>query len=200
MSSNNTQLTEKDLVKRVLQGDTLAFGVVVGRTEGLVARIVFKMIDNPEDRKDIVQDIYLKTYMNLAEFQFRSKLSTWIAHITYNTCLNYLEKKKLVLPGDDHQGEETGEGDQQEHSVTTADTGPETLIVKKELSGILAAEIERLRPLFKTLIVLYHQEELSYGEIAEITGLPQGTIKSYLFRARKALKENILAQYKKEEL
>jgi RNA polymerase sigma-70 factor (ECF subfamily) len=200
VSSNNTQLTEKDLVKRVLQGDTLAFGVVVGRTEGLVARIVFKMIDNPEDRKDIVQDIYLRTYKNLAEFQFRSKLSTWIAHITYNTCLNYLEKKKLVLPGDDHHGEETGEGDEQEHGVTTADTGPETLIVKKELSGILAAEIERLRPLFKTLIVLYHQEELSYGEIAEITGLPQGTIKSYLFRARKTLKENILAQYKKEEL
>ena len=200
MSSNNTQLTEKDLVKRVLQGDTLAFGVVVGRTEGLVARIVFKMIDNPEDRKDIVQDIYLKTYKNLAEFQFRSKLSTWIAHITYNTCLNYLEKKKLVLPGDDHHGEEVGEEDQQEHGVTTADTGPETLIVKKELSGILAAEIERLSPLFKTLIVLYHQEELSYGEIAEITGLPQGTIKSYLFRARKTLKENILAQYKKEEL
>jgi RNA polymerase sigma-70 factor (ECF subfamily) len=158
------------------------------------------MIGNPEDRKDIVQDIYLKTYKNLPEFQFRSKLSTWIAHIAYNTCLNYLEKRKLLLPGDHYEEDEVSGNETKENGKGIMDNGPESLFLKKELSGILAVEIEKLNPLFKTLVVLYHQEELTFREIAEITDLPQGTIKSYLFRARKILKENILAQYKKEEL
>ena len=73
-------------------------------------------------------------------------------------------------------------------------------ISKKELTFILKSEIENLPPVYKTLITLYHNEELSYEEIKEITGLPEGTLKSYLFRARKTLKENLLAKYKKEDL
>jgi len=76
----------------------------------------------------------------------------------------------------------------------------ENIITQKQLSKILAAEIGLLSPVFKTLIGLYHHEELSYEEISDITGLPQGTVKSYLFRARKLLKENILSKYKREEL
>jgi RNA polymerase sigma-70 factor (ECF subfamily) len=76
----------------------------------------------------------------------------------------------------------------------------EVLFSKKELETILATAIEKLSPVHKTLITLYHQEELTYIEIAQITGLPEGTVKSYLFRARKQLKDNLLNQYKKEEL
>jgi RNA polymerase sigma-70 factor (ECF subfamily) len=68
------------------------------------------------------------------------------------------------------------------------------------LSGIVQAEIGRLPPLYQTLVGLYHQEELSYQEMAEITGLPEGTVKSYLFRARKMLKEKLLSTYKMEKL
>jgi RNA polymerase sigma-70 factor (ECF subfamily) len=72
--------------------------------------------------------------------------------------------------------------------------------LQKELNRLLQTEIERLPPLYQTLIGLYHQEELPYLEIARITGLPEGTVKSYLFRARKQLKETILSVYKKEKL
>jgi len=76
----------------------------------------------------------------------------------------------------------------------------EILIHKKEISAMLLIATEMLTPIYKTLITLYHQEELSYDEIAQITQLPQGTVKNYLFRARKALKENLLSVYKKEEI
>jgi RNA polymerase sigma factor (sigma-70 family) len=197
-------LDERHLAEMVLRGDTNAFGAIIKSTEGLVAQIVFRMIGNTEDRKDIAQDVYLKAFSKLGGFKFQSKLSTWIGQIAYNTCLNYLEKKKLVLlPASNH-----GEEENREEALETlmnrqayhVNSETENLIFQKELSGILLVETENLPPMYKTLITLYHQEELSYEEISQITGLPSGTVKSYLFRARKALKENILAKYKKEEL
>jgi RNA polymerase sigma factor (sigma-70 family) len=182
---------DRSLVNRVLHGYTGAFAELVEKSEHLVAQIVFRMVDHPEDRKDIVQDVYLRVYDRLRDFRFRSKLSTWIGHIAYNACINYLEKKKLVLGGfEDSRFEER----------MTSGTESEILFTRKELEAILATTIEKLSPLYKTLINLYHREELSYAEIAQITGLPVGTVKSYLFRARKQLKDNLLTQYKKEEL
>ncbi|MEQ1555135.1 MAG: sigma-70 family RNA polymerase sigma factor, partial [Ferruginibacter sp.] len=77
---------------------------------------------------------------------------------------------------------------------------PEFETIKKETMKMLAKELDKLPPLYKTLITLYHLEELSNKEIAEITNLPEGTIKSYLSRARKILKDNINYHYKNEKL
>ncbi len=162
-------------------------------TEGLVAHIVCRLISNEEDRKDIVQDIYLKVFHHLKGFRFQSRLSTWVAQIAYNACNSELQKKRLplqVLP------EEAIGGD----GVSAGGTSADGSILQKELSGIVQAEIGRLPPLYQTLVGLYHQEELSYQEMAQITGLPEGTVKSYLFRARKMLKEKLLSTYKMEKL
>ena len=192
---NNTtgkKITDKQLVERVLKGDHNAFGMIIQHTEGLVTQIVFKMVSRKEDHKDIAQDIYLKAYKNLPGFKFQSLLSTWIASIAYNTCLNYLEKKKLVLVIDDDEKNE-------EHA--NSDTLEEyERLFQKDLNEILKMSIDQLQPLYKTLIILYHKEELSYRDISLITNLPEGTVKNYLFRARKSLKEIILQQYKKDEL
>lgn len=195
--------SDQNLVEKVLGGDTDAFGVIIRNTEGLVAQIVFKMINNAEDRKDIAQDIYLKAYHSLPGFKFQSKLSTWIGKIAYNTCLNNWEKKKPVLYDNLYEGTETDE-EAIERKTSKAIPGieneTENDLFKKELSQILSSEIERLPHVYKTLIALYHNEELSYGEIAQITTLPEGTVKNYLFRARKVLKESLLLKYKREEL
>ena len=153
--------------------------------------------------KDIAQDIYLKVFKKLSNFQFQSKLSTWIAQISYNTCLTYLEKKKLIFPGKIYNDNEPNDDVLELLSARSANFSKnetEISISKKELSFILQSEIENLPPIYKTLITLYHNEELSYEEITQVTGLPEGTVKSYLFRARKTLKENLLTKYKKEEL
>lgn len=200
--NNENNVADQPLVDKVLAGDTNAFKFIMKNTEGLVAQIIFKMIPNSEDRKDIAQDIYLKTFQNLRGFKFQSKLSTWIGKIAYNTCVNYLEKKKLVLLDNTNDDNETGDEALEilNNKIDPFNNETEKFIFKKELSEILTIEIDKLSPVYKTLITLYHNEELNYSEIAEITELPVGTVKNYLLRARKTLRDNLLLTYKKEAL
>lgn len=197
---NENNFTDKYLVKKVLGGNTGAFSTIIKNTERLVAQIVFKMISNNEDREDIAQDIYLKTFKKLESFKFQSKLSTWIGQIAYNTCLNYLEKKKLIFLEYNSDNESQDEALENCSYKINLDNETEKKLFQKELSEILIIEIEKLQPIYKVLINLYHNEELSYTEISQITQLPEGTVKNYLFRARKKLKENLLLRHKKEEL
>lgn len=193
-------MSDQTLVGRVLGGDTNAFRLIMKNTEGLVGQIVYKMVRNPAERKDIAQDIYLRTFQKLNTFQFQSKLSTWIGQIAYNTCLGYLEKKKLVLVDSVNDDEENEVLEKLNYTIDPFMSETENIFFKKELSAILKIEIEKLSPIYKTLITLFHNEELSYAEITEITQLPEGTVKSYLSRARKLLKDNLLLTYKKEAL
>jgi RNA polymerase sigma factor (sigma-70 family) len=198
-----SSVTDQQLVAQVLGGNTAAFGQLVQRTEGLVTQVVFKMIRHPADRPDIAQEVYLKVFKNLAGFKFQAKLSTWVGQITYNTCLHYLEKKQLVLvdpvePAPDDAAEEGRRAPPA--LVAGPDSDPETALFGQDLTGILGTAIEQLPPLYRTLISLYHQQELSYEEIAQITSLPDGTVKNYLFRARKLLKQQLLARYQRDDL
>jgi RNA polymerase sigma-70 factor (ECF subfamily) len=195
--------TDQYLVNQVLKGDQQAFARIVRQTEALVVQIVFKMIPAPADRQDIVQDVYLKAYSSLSGFKFNAKLSTWLGKIAYNTCLHYLEKKKLVfLPDTGEQDEEpSARLDNLNQQQRLLQHNVEKDLNGKELAAILNTAIRELSPpVYQTLLTLYHQEELSYAEIGEITSLPEGTVKNYLFRARKALKEKLLSGYKKEDL
>lgn len=185
--------SDKDLVASILNGNQQAFVNVIRGTENLVGQIVCKMIPDAEERKDVVQDIYMKAFHHLNSFQFKAKLSTWIAQIAYNTCLHYLRKKKPSLLQDPQQWEA-----QEEQAATTS--GPDVLLNQKELNATLAEAIDQLPPVYKTIITLYHHQELSYEEIATIMELPQGTLKSYLFRARKTLKDKLLHRYQNNEL
>jgi RNA polymerase sigma-70 factor (ECF subfamily) len=183
--NSTNRLAEKQLVERVLRGDRHAFGLIIKGTERLVAQIVGRMISHAEDRKDIIQDVYLKTYKHLSGFRHAAKLSTWIGNIAYNTCVNFLERRRLrVVSNEFFPDEFADEG------------GTEAMIERRQLAGIIAAGMEELPPLYKTLLVLFHQEGMSLLDIGQITSLPEGTIKSYLFRARKQLKESVLAYYK----
>jgi len=157
------------------------------------------MIMNEEDRKDISQDVYLKAYHNLSSFRFSSRLSTWLGSITYNTCINFLNKKNYLLIDDLFP--EGKDNDDMKFNVPDVNmVAQDEWLISKEVQQYLHQSIEQLPPIFKTMIALYHSEEFSYEEIAEMTELPLGTVKSYLFRARKKLKESLLMQFKTEEL
>lgn len=186
MNNESSLVSDKLLVEKVLSGNTQAFALVVKNTERLVAQIVRKMVRNEEDQKDLVQNIYLKAYQNISSFKFQCKLSTWIGTIAYNTTINYLGKKKIPLYDIDSLNE----------SNFIQPENAEKQIISKENAQILTDEINNLPPLYKTLVSLYHIEELSNKEIAEITSLPEGTIKSYLYRARKILKDTIECNHK----
>ena len=186
MGDEKSLSSDKAIVAKILSGNTQDFAVIVKSTEKLVTQIVRKMTVNQDDQKDLVQDIYLKVYQNLSSFQYKSKLSTWVANIAYNTTITYLQKKKIPILDIETTLE----------SKSTLSENIEMEIFKKETLEILNIELNKLPPLYKTLLTLYHLEELSNREISDITKLPEGTIKSYLYRARKILKDNINHHFK----
>ena len=203
-TGTNTNIADQLLVQRILGGDHDAFGHLIKDTEKLVARFVFDMISNAGERKDLAQDIYLKVYQKLPGFKFQARLSTWIAQIAYNACIDHLRKRKLIFP--DHEKnylEEANEIDHLDLLNTRAGIMTEAsdnFVIRKNMTEIVRSGIKLLPPVYRTLINLYHNEELSYEEIGDITGMPAGTVKSYLFRARKELRRIILRQYKKEDI
>ena len=202
-TSTGQNTTDRQLVERVLTGDRNAFGIIIKNTENLVTKIIFDMITSDGDRKDIAQDVYLKVYQKLPGFKFQSKLSTWIGQICYNTCIDHMRKRKLVLIDDAYATEASSSDDVLDRMNTARenfDAPVDTFVIGKNISAIVKAKIEKLSPVYRMLIGLYHNQELSYDEIGEVTGLPAGTVKSYLFRARRELKNELLLHYKKEDL
>jgi RNA polymerase sigma factor (sigma-70 family) len=189
-----TKMDVELLVKKTLAGNKKAFESIVEGHQRLVSHVVFRMIQNTADQEDICQDVFLKVYENLRGFQFESKLSTWIAKIAYNTCLNYLEKKRVPLFDDLTPEEQTIE------TVSDCNYGPDQVVEGRETSSLLRNEIEKMPVHYRTILTLYHLDQMSYSEIGETMELPEGTVKSYLFRARRLLKERLLAKYRREDL
>ncbi len=181
-------------IERILTGDHKAFEAFVKRYQRLVSHIVFRMIPNDEDRRDICQDVFIKIHQSLGSFRHESKLSTWIGRVAYNRCLNYLEKKKVPLYEDLCREGETVD------SVIGSAIRPDEYAEDQDRSARLRHEIAGLPAQFRTIVTLYHLDEMTYPEIGDIMKLPEGTVKSYLFRARKLLKEKLLAKYQLEEL
>lgn len=192
--------SDRHLVKSVLEGNTSSFKHIISNTQALVMQIIFKMIGNQQDREDLIQEVYLKVFNKLSGFKFNSKLSTWIGTIAYNTSINYLQKNSIQtidVHDDDYDNLVASIRD---GSLNIGENSIALQILQSERGEMLQKEIGKLSPIYRTIISLYHMEELSYKEISEITQLPEGTLKSYLFRARKKLRENILINYKKEDL
>jgi RNA polymerase sigma factor (sigma-70 family) len=181
-------------IEKILTGDKVAFQALVEEHQRLVSHIVFRMVSNREDREDICQEVFLKIYQNLNRFRSESKLSTWIAKIAYNTCINYLEKRKLPL-WDDLSFEE-----QSLKSLSESKDHPDEFMEGREISFCLQGEMNKMPVHFRTILTLYHLDGMSYNQIGEILSLPAGTVKSYLFRARRLLKGRLLAKYQPEDL
>ena len=185
---------EKPIIKKILKGDNKSFETIIENYKKLVFHIVTRMITNKTDREDICQEVFIKVYQNLPEFRYKSKLSTWIGKITYNTCLNYLTKKNVALNNNLFDNEEKWE------EYLKSDISPAGVIEKLDLKNRLEWEISNLPMRHRTLLNLYHLEGLSYQEIGEVMNLPAGTVKSYLFRARQYLKLKLTEKYQLEEL
>lgn len=187
---------DKKLVEHILRGEEKAFANLVQKYQKLVSHVVFRLVRNETDREDLCQDIFIKIYKNLHNFRQDSKLSTWIASIAHNTCLHYLEKKQVPLY-DDMMDTESDLNIEQvaETTPTVMDT-----VISKDIGSCIRREIDKLSPLSGLLIALFHLEEMSYEEIANVTRLPMGTVKSYLYRARKQLKQRLMNIYTLEDI
>jgi RNA polymerase sigma factor (sigma-70 family) len=184
------------LFETIISGDPQAFVVFIRNYERLVGHIVGRMVRNKADRQDLGQDIFIKIYQNLSQFQFKCKISTWVARIAFNTCVNYLQKKRIPLLADLDGSEDQDPFAGMPSPTPDSDQWAES----REITQQVQQAIQGLAPMYSLVLTLYHVEEKKYQEIAEIMELPEGTVKSYLFRARKMVKERLAGFYLVEAL
>lgn len=183
---------DQALVSKVLSGDMQAFRLLIKQHERLVAHMIARIVKSDVEREELCQDVFLRVYEKLSEFTFQSRLSTWIATIAYRHAINHLRKRKLLLsdiPDDDQFTRNFVESE-----------NPETLVSDRDMNDFVMSLIDQLPPQYKLVLTLYHVDEMNYAEIGEITGMPEGTVKNYLFRARTMLKERVKKYIGKEEM
>ena len=184
---------DRSEIQKVVAGDRQAIRRFIEQYRKLVTHIVFKMIPSEHDREDVCQNVFMKLFENLPGFRFESKMSTWIGRIAYTQSLNFLDKMKVPL------FEDLVDEDRTVDSVSAEIADPHDLAEQADTADRIRCEIEKLSPPYRTILTLYHLDEMSYNEIGDIMKLPEGTVKSYLFRARRQLKERLLARYGSEE-
>ena len=177
---------DQDIVNAVLARAPGAFERLMLRHKALVWHLVYRMVQHPEDARELSQDVFLRVHECLHQYRFESSLATWIGRIAFTVTTRHLQKKRLpmVEPVEDEDSgsalEQVADGFDLEAACADA-----------EVMAHMGAAIDRLPPLQRTLVTLYHLDELGVGDIATITGLPEGTVKNYLFRARQKLKAQL---------
>ncbi len=194
----NTGFDSRALIEEILGGNHRAFQTFVDRYQRLVSHIVFRMVSNRADREDLCQEVFVKVYHSLSGFQYGSKVSTWIGRIAYNTCVNHLQKRKVPLLDDLRPADD--EAHSALDSVADEAVALDTAAENRDLFERVQAEMEFLSPQYRAVLTLYHLDEMTYEEIAEITALPMGTVKSYLFRARQILRDRLRKKYRMEDI
>ena len=196
--------TERALINTILDGNLNAFRELIEKYQKLVVHVVFRLVSRQEDREEICQEVFIKVYRNLSGFKFQSKLSTWIGKIAYTTTINHLRKENKPLYCESKNGYENNESEDGYNdpinSIHSDDPSPVEIIERQDMSALIQKKIEQLPTPFQTIITLYHLDQMSYQEIAEIMELPEGTVKSYLFRGRKKLKKSLVKELEGEQI
>lgn len=174
-------LSDSELIYRINNGDEKAFNDLIERYQNRVYNTAFRILGNHEDARDLAQESFIKIYKNLKNFQGKSSFSTWIYRITTNLCLDELRKRK--------RKPEIQEENFQ--NIYKEEDNPESISLSRELNQLIQEKIDALAPEQKIVFTLREFQGLSYQEIAEITGLSMGTVKSRLSRARQSLREDL---------
>lgn len=175
------------LIQEVLAGNQDSFADLLGRYKNLVYSVIMRMVNDPEEANDLAQEVFLKVYRNLDRYQPTYKFSTWLIRIATNHVIDYRRKKR----------QETVNIDDVHLEAAESDT-PEAAYLRKEGKMNINAALQALPEMYRTPIVLYHQQGLSYQEIADMLGEPLSKIKNRIFRGRRMLKELLLGQGKEE--
>lgn len=184
-----TTATDDELVKRAQNDDERAFGELVTRYESKVYSLAMKMLRNPEDAEDVLQDTFLRAYRGIKSFKGNSTFSTWIYRITANSALMRLRKKQLPQVSIE-------DADEREAPISIADwaPGPVEQLLNQEMQRVMDEAVEALPPEFRQVFILRDIEELSNADVAEILDLSVAAVKSRLHRARLKVR-NRLGQY-----
>jgi RNA polymerase sigma-70 factor (ECF subfamily) len=180
----NREPDEHARVRAILDRRPGAFEALVQDHQRLCWHIVFRMVGNPEDARDLCQETFLRVHRQLHQFRFESALRSWIGRIAYSIALRHLERRRAAPTTSLDE-----EGESGENAVADEAVDLEAAAGDLQHAARLRAAVQALPAVPRTLVTLYHLEELSIPDISAITGMNEGTIKSHLFRARSSLRD-----------
>lgn len=179
------------LVEAARKGRPGAFEAIVRTHQDRVYAFCSRMLSDREEALDAAQDVFLSAYRNLAGFRGDASLSTWLLKIAANRCLNAI-RKRAARAGKETNFSGMGGSDGDESSFEPRgrdEDRPDRIVEERELGAILLRALGRIDPESRSLVLLSDVEGLSYEELADAAGLPLGTVKSKLHRARMALRK-----------
>lgn len=184
---------EEALAVRAAQGDTGAFDALVTLFGGRVFAVAFRILQDRAEAEDLSQEVFVALYHSLSSFRGESKLSTWIYKITRNRCLNRLKflKRRHVGSLADIDDPVIARAAVDPDAEARGHKRADARLQQVDVSRLLEEHLRALPEEQRTLVILRDLEDLSYEEIADVTGLPLGTVKSRLHRARAELSERL---------
>jgi len=166
---------ELELIQRALRGDIEAWGEIVRRYKEAVFGIAFGILGNAHDAEDATQDAFIRAYENLERYDLKRKFSTWIFTITANICKNKLRRERFFAPLKDVAQLFGGED-------------PAEQLEREERQLLVQEALAALDEKYRAPLVLRYYGDLEYKEIAEVLGMPEGTVKTRIHRAKLQLK------------
>lgn len=200
MNAKGPDAQERRLVRRLKQGDERAFQELVETYQDRVFSLVLRMMGNRQEAEDVAQEVFFSVYRAMHRFRGDARLYTWIYRIAVNACrsrLKYLKGRNLdrQQSADEQTLAKGDAGRSPQGSIP----GPEAVVQGNRLQMAIARELAKLDPDHRQVLVLRDIQGLSYEDIAKITGLAPGTVKSRLHRARVALKSRLKAELGEEQ-
>ena len=174
-----TNMTDVEIIDACLNGNQEAFTELVNRYKNLVYSIILRKTNNNDEIDDLAQDVFLKIYKNLASYSSEFKFSTWVMRITSNHIIDFHRKRRAETVPLEAAAE-----------VVSEDRGssPEDSLLQQEETSRIGRILEELPAMYKIPIVMYHQKDMSYQEIADKLDEPLSKVKNRIFRGRKILK------------
>jgi len=173
---------DAEIVKAVLEGNKNSYALLVDAYSERIINYLARMTGNRWEAEELAQEAFIRAYLALHSYKPQFKFSTWLFKIATNLCLNHLKKRKRLVHMDDYQDEDG-------HSVwvvpdTRSYGNPALTAERREMQLQIQDAITRLSPAYRTVVILRHLHGLSYQDIADVTELPLGTVKSRLGRGR----------------
>jgi RNA polymerase sigma-70 factor, ECF subfamily len=184
-------LTDQEIVAMARKGREAAYRELIGRYQRPVFSLIYRLVRDREKSEDLSQETFIKVLNALDRYDPSYKFSSWIFKIAHNTSLDHLRKKEpatLSLDGSPNATTAT-EIEASTIDAVSHEENPEEFTSSRELGGHIEQAVAKLRPEYRTAIILCHVEGRPYEEIAEIMDVPLGTVKTYIHRARGELKE-----------
>jgi len=174
-----------DLIRRCLDGDQVAWAAVVRQHHRRVFNIAYKFTGRFDEAEDLTQDVFLKLFRSLETFDRRANFQTWLTSVSRNLCIDHYRSVR--------RERETMNRSVDPDTLTPVATtaSPQQVLEQQDRVTLLRAALERLTPPLRTAVVLRDIQELSYQEIADRLGLPEGTVKSRINRGRAELARQI---------